>query len=162
MIPIRMPRRTTLLKSFPSERGNVIPGPIIKQPLYRLKRRAKQPSSFSLEIFPTLWRFHHAARIQKQKNKKGTAPGRKCRVAPNTEMTTAERMRKMKGFEDIKCIGNGALKGLVMEESPNSLLIAARKKIYVPEKRIVLMDQITEQEALFIKNAAKHKGGLIV
>lgn len=99
---------------------------------------------------------------KEQKNKKGTAPGRKCRVAPNTETTTAERMRKMKGFEDIKFIGNVALKGLVMEESPNSLLIAARKKIYVPEKRIVLMDQITEQEALFIKNAAKHKGGLTV
>ena len=99
---------------------------------------------------------------KEQKNKKGTAPGRKCRVVPHTEMTTAERMRKMKGFEDIKFIGNVALKGLVMEESPNSLLIAARKKIYVPEKRIVLMDQITEQEALFIKNAATHKGGLIV
>lgn len=150
------------MRSFPSERGNVMPGPIIKQPLYRLKRRAKQPSSFFLEIFSTLWRFHHAARIQKTEKQKRNGSWQECRVVPHTETTTAERMRKMKGFEDIRCIGNGALKGLVMEESPNSLLIAARKKIYVPEKKIVLMDQITEQEALFIKSAAKHKGGLIV
>lgn len=67
----------------------------------------------------------------------------------------------MKGFEGIMSIGNVDLKGLVIEESPNSLIVTAKKKIYVPEKRIILMDQMTEQETQFAINTVKKKGGIL-
>lgn len=68
----------------------------------------------------------------------------------------------MKGFERIMSIGNIDLKGLVIEESPNSLIVTAKKKIYVPEKKIILMDQMTECESELFMVANKNKGGLIV
>ena len=68
----------------------------------------------------------------------------------------------MKGFEGIMNIGNVDLKGLVIEESPNSLIITAKKKIYVPEKKIILIDQMTDQEAQLLMDVNKNKGGLIV
>lgn len=34
----------------------------------------------------------------------------------------------MKGFEGIMSIGNVDLKGLVIEESPNSLIVTAKKE----------------------------------
>lgn len=54
------------------------------------------------------------------------------------------------------------LKDLVIEESPNSLIVTAKKKIYVPEKKIILMDQMSEQESRFLAGVSKNKGGLIV
>lgn len=68
----------------------------------------------------------------------------------------------MKTFEEIMSIGNVNLKGLVIEESPNSLIVTAKKKIYVPEKKIILMDQMTERESQFLMGVSKIKGGLIV
>lgn len=68
----------------------------------------------------------------------------------------------MKGFEGIMSIGNVDLKGLVVEESPNSLIVTAKKKIYVPEKKIILMDQMTERESELFMGVSKNKGGLIV
>ena len=68
----------------------------------------------------------------------------------------------MKGFEGIMSIGNVDLKGLVIEESPNSLIATAKKKIYVPEKKIILMEQMTEHESELFKGISKNKGGLIV
>lgn len=68
----------------------------------------------------------------------------------------------MKGFEGIISIGNVDLKGLVIEESPNSLIVTAKKKIYVPEKKIILMDQMTERESELFMGVSKNKGGLIV
>lgn len=68
----------------------------------------------------------------------------------------------MKGFEGIMSIGNVDLKGLVIEESPNSLIVTAKKKIYVPEKKIILMDQMTERESELYMGVSKNKGGLIV
>lgn len=68
----------------------------------------------------------------------------------------------MKGFEGIMSIGNVDLKGLVIEESPNSLIVTAKKKIYVPEKKIILMDQMTERESELFMSVSKNKGGLIV
>ena len=73
-----------------------------------------------------------------------------------------ERMRTMKNYEGIMSIGNMELKDLVIEESPNSLIVTAKKKIYVPEKKIILMDQMTEQESRFFIGVSKNKGGLIV
>ena len=63
----------------------------------------------------------------------------------------------MKRFEDIKSIANVDLKGLVIEESPNSLIVTAKKKIYVPEKKIILMDQMTERESELLMGASKNK-----
>ena len=68
----------------------------------------------------------------------------------------------MKGFEGIMSIGNVDLKGLVIEESPSSLIVTAKKKIYVPEKKIILMDQMTERESELFMGVSKNKGGLIV
>lgn len=68
----------------------------------------------------------------------------------------------MKGFEEIMNIGNFDLKGLVIEESPRSLIVTAKKKIYVPEKKIILMDQMTEHESELFMGVSKNKGGLIV
>lgn len=73
-----------------------------------------------------------------------------------------ERMRTMKNYEGIMSIGNVNLKGLVIEESPNSLIVTATTKIYVPEKKIILMDQMTEQESQLLLDVNKNKGGLIV
>ena len=73
-----------------------------------------------------------------------------------------ERMRTMKNYEGILSIGNMDLKDLVVEELPNSLIVTAKKKIYVPEKKIILMDQMTEQESRFLMGVSKNKGGLIV
>ena len=68
----------------------------------------------------------------------------------------------MKSFEEIMSIGNVDLKGLVIEEAPNSLIVTAKKKIYVPEKKIILMDQMTEHESELFIGVSKNKGGLIV
>lgn len=68
----------------------------------------------------------------------------------------------MKGFEGIMGIRNIDLKGLVIEESPTSLIATARKKIYVPEKKIILMNQMTEHESELFMGVSKNKGGLIV
>lgn len=68
----------------------------------------------------------------------------------------------MNNYEGIMSIGKMDLKGLVIEESPNSLIITAKKKIYVPEKKIILMDQVTEQESRFLTGVSKNRGGLIV
>ena len=68
----------------------------------------------------------------------------------------------MKGFEEIMSIGNVDLKELVIEESPNSLIVTAKKKIYVPEKKIILMDQKTEHESELFMGISKNKGVLIV
>ena len=68
----------------------------------------------------------------------------------------------MKNYEGIMSIGNMELKDLVIEESPNSLIVTAKKKIYVPEKKIILMDQMSEQESRVLAGVSKNKGGLIV
>lgn len=47
------------------------------------------------------------------------------------------------------------MKNLVIEEPPNSLIVTANKKIYVPEKKIILMEQVTEMVPL-------HKGSLFL
>ena len=68
----------------------------------------------------------------------------------------------MKNYEGIMSIGNMELKDLGIEDSPNSLIVTAKKKIYVPEKKIILMDQMSEQESRFLTGVSKNKGGLIV
>lgn len=68
----------------------------------------------------------------------------------------------MKNYKGIMSIGNVDLKDLVIEESPNSLIVTAKEKIYVPEKKIILMDQVTKQESRFLMSVSKNKGGLIV
>lgn len=65
-------------------------------------------------------------------------------------------------FEGIMSVGNFDLKGLVVEESPNSLIVTAKEKIYVPEKKIILMDQMTERESELFMGVCKNKGGLII
>lgn len=68
----------------------------------------------------------------------------------------------MKGFEGIMSIGNVELKGMVIEESPNYLIVTAKKKIYMPEKKIILMNRMTERESELFMGVSKNMGGLIV
>ena len=68
----------------------------------------------------------------------------------------------MKNYEGFMSIGNMDLKDLVIEKSPNSLIVMAEKKNYFPEKKIILMDQMTEYESRFLMGVSKNKGGLIV
>ena len=68
----------------------------------------------------------------------------------------------MKNYEGIMSIGNMDLNDLVIEESPNSLIVTAKQKIYALEKKIIFMDQMTEQESQFLTGVSKNKGGLIV
>lgn len=68
----------------------------------------------------------------------------------------------MKGFEEIMSIGSMNLKGLVIEESPNLLLIKEKKKVYVPERKIILMGQVPEQKSRFLMSVTNNKGVLIV
>lgn len=68
----------------------------------------------------------------------------------------------MKNYKGIMSIGNVDHKGLAIEESSDSLIVTAKKKVYVPEKKIILMNQATEQETRFLMGVNKNKGGLIV
>lgn len=68
----------------------------------------------------------------------------------------------MKIFDEIMSIWNIDLKGLVIEYFPNSLFITVRKTIHVHEKKIILMDNMTEQESDLFRGVSKNKGGLIV
>lgn len=56
---------------------------------------------------------------------------------------------------NIYSIGNVNLKGLNVEKSSDSLLITARREIYVSEEKIILMDQISEQESQFVNGIIK-------
>lgn len=68
----------------------------------------------------------------------------------------------MMNIEGIMSIGNVNLKRLVIEEFTDSLIVTAKKNIYVPERKIILMDQATEQETRFLMGVNKNKGGWIV
>ena len=68
----------------------------------------------------------------------------------------------MKSFEEIMSVGNVDLMGLVIEESPSSLIVAAKKKFNVSEKKIIFMDQMTERESGLFVGVSNNKEGLIV
>ena len=68
----------------------------------------------------------------------------------------------MKGFEGIMSIGNVDLKGLIIEESPNSLIVTAKKKVYVPDRGIILRDQMRSASLSSSWKSAKIRGGLII
>lgn len=118
------------------------------------EKRAVLPSSF-------FWRFNLRLRIDGYKQTKSCDNGDSIDISVFRDSKT-ERMSTMKGFEEIMNIGNFDLKGLVIEESPRSLIVTAKKKIYVPEKKIILMDRMTEHESELFMGVSKNKGGLIV
>lgn len=76
-----------------------------------------------------------------------------------TRDNKTERMRTMKSFEEIMGVADIDLKGLVIEQQPDSLIVTAKKKIYVPEKKVVLLDEMSEQKVRFFEGV--NKGGLI-
>lgn len=61
-------------------------------------------------------------------------------------------------FEEIMSIRNVDLMRPIVVEALSSLFIAERKKIYVPEKKIILMEQVSET----FMGVSKNEGGLIV
>lgn len=62
------------------------------------------------------------------------------------KVTKQRRMLFMLNFTQINAT-NDALRGISVQENEDSLLVVAKKEIIVPEKRIVLLDQVTEEEA---------------
>ena len=65
----------------------------------------------------------------------------------------------MKRFEETMSIENVNLEELIDEKAPDSSLFIAKKRIYVPNKEIILLDQVSEQEYRFLMRAAKSKEG---
>ena len=114
----------------------------------------------ALLLSSLFWRFDLILRIDGCKQTKSCDIGDFFDISVFRDNKT-ERMRTMKNFEGIMSIGNIALKGLIIEESPSSLIVTAKKKIYVPEKKIILMDQMTERESELFMGVSKNKGGLI-
>ena len=55
--------------------------------------------------------------------------------------------------------GKEEFRGLIVEQSPDSLLVTARKEFYVPEKKIVLLGQASEEEVRILKNSAGGRTG---
>lgn len=73
-----------------------------------------------------------------------------------------ERMRTMRTFNEIMGVGNADLKGLIMEKLPDSPIVTAKKKLYVPERKLILMDQLTEQGSRRFMGGNRDQGGWIV
>ena len=82
-----------------------------------------------------------------------------CDAAPYTETTKAERM---KNFEAAAVFANTNTQNLCMEKPAGLLLTVAKSEICIPEKRVILVGEMTEQEALFLKPIIQNQGGLIV
>lgn len=122
-----------------------------------LKLGREQPRSLL-----SFWRFFVIFRIDGCKQKQTMSSCGDLLDVSVFRDNKIERMRTKKNYEGIMSIGNMELKDLVIEESPNFLIVTAKKKIYVPEKKIILMDQMSEQEYRFLMGVSKNKGGLIV
>ena len=54
------------------------------------------------------------------------------------------------------------LKGMTISRRENSLIEIAHKEIIVPEKKIVLLDEINEDEMKILKKIGCYKGGLVL
>lgn len=68
----------------------------------------------------------------------------------------------MRTFNEIMGVGNADLKGLIMEKLPDFPIVTAKKKLYVPERKLILMDQLTEQESRRFMGGNRDQGGWIV
>lgn len=85
-----------------------------------------------------------------------------CDAAAYTETTKAERMKKMKNFEAGAVFANANLQNLSVKKPVGLPLAAAKNKIYIREKRVILAGEMTAQEALFLRPVIQNQGGLIV
>lgn len=54
------------------------------------------------------------------------------------------------------------MEGMIITRKENSLIEIAHKEIIVPEKRIVMLDDINEEEKKILKKIDCYKGGIIV
>ena len=54
------------------------------------------------------------------------------------------------------------LKGMTITRKENSLIEIAHKEIIIPEKKIVPLDDINEDEMKILKKIGCYKGGIIV
>ena len=73
-----------------------------------------------------------------------------------------ERMRIVEGIKRIMNIEDANLNGLIIEETSESQLLLAKKKLYIPEKKIVLLDCVSELESQLLWGVTKGKGDLTV
>ena len=54
------------------------------------------------------------------------------------------------------------MEGMTITRKENSLIEIAHKEIIVPEKKIVLLDDINEDEMKILKKIGCYKGGLVL
>lgn len=59
-------------------------------------------------------------------------------------------------------IGKVASDEVDYRRSSQFSVCCGEKKIYVPEKKIILIEQMSEQESKVLMGVSKNKGGLIV
>ena len=52
-------------------------------------------------------------------------------------------------------------KNVTIMESDNSSILIAKRELVVPEKRIILLDEVTTDEMKFM-NTLEYKGGIIL
>ena len=56
---------------------------------------------------------------------------------------------------------NEFMKNVKIQEMDNSIILLAKQEIIVPEKKIVLLDEINDEENQILKKLG-YKGGIIV
>ena len=56
---------------------------------------------------------------------------------------------------------NEIMKGWTIEGTNDSPILVAKKEIYMPEKKIILLDEANENEIALVSNIT-NKGGIIV
>lgn len=54
------------------------------------------------------------------------------------------------------------MEGMTITRKENSLIEIAHKEIIVPEKKIVMLDDINEEEKKILKKIGCYKGGLVL
>lgn len=54
------------------------------------------------------------------------------------------------------------MEGMTITHKENSLIEIAHKEIIVPEKKIVMLDDINEDEMKILKKICGYKGGLVL
>lgn len=57
---------------------------------------------------------------------------------------------------------NFLLQGVSICEPNDSLIAIAKKEMFIPEKKIVLLDEMTEEESVMFQSLGAYKGGRIL
>lgn len=112
------------------------------------------------------WRFEFPVRIN---NHKGKVMWRKTRCLrikdhkskPMRRITNCLRIEDHKEGHTMFMNENEIMKGWTIEGTNDSAILVAKKEIYMPEKKIILLDEANENEIALVSNIT-NKGGIIL